>query len=73
MSSMSRRVFATSWFFLLVDRSPLRFLCMCPLAVAVDGGRYFSSDGTSPGKDSNWLSLTALRSVVAGGENNDWW
>ena len=72
MSAKSRRASITSWVLFLVDCSPLRFLCMCPLAVAVDGGRCFSSDGTSPGKDSNWLFLTALRSVVVGGENSDW-
>ena len=71
MSATSRRASATSWFLLLVDCNPLRFLCMCSLAVAVDSERCFSSDGTSPGKGSNWLFLTALRSVVAGGENSD--
>ena len=71
MSATSSRASAMSCFALLVDLRPLRFLCMCPLAVAVDGGRCLSKDGTKPGKESSWALLTALRRVTTGGENND--
>ena len=72
MSATSRRASAMSCLALFVDRTYLRFLCICPLAVAVDDGRCLSRDGTKPGKVFNCSLLTALRSVTTGGENNDW-
>ena len=71
MSATSSRASAMSCLVLLVDLRPLRFLCMCPLAVAVDDGRCLSKDGTKPGKESSRALLTALRRVTTGGENND--
>ena len=71
MSSKSNLASLISFVLALVDLMPLRFLCMCPFAVAVDGGRCFSKEGTSPGNESNCLFLMALRRVVVGGENND--
>ena len=71
MSSKSSLASMVSCVLLLVDRIPLRFLCMCPFAVAVDGGRCFNKEGTNPGKELSWLFLIALRSVVVDGENSD--
>ena len=71
MSSKSILASFASCGLFLVERIPLRFLCMCPVAVAVDGGRCFNNEGTKSGKESSWLLFMALRSVVAGGENND--
>ena len=72
MSATSRRASMMFCLELLVDCSPLQFLCICPLDIAVDGGRCLSNDGTKPGKESSCSFLTTLRSVAAGGENNDW-
>ena len=71
MSSKSILAFFISCVLFLVERIPLRFLCMCPFAVAVDGGRCFGKEGTNPGKELSWLFLMALRSVTVGGENSD--
>ena len=51
MSSKSNLASCISFVLLLVDRIPLRFLCICPFAVAVDGGRCLSKEGTNPGKE----------------------
>ena len=71
MSSKSSLASFISCVLFLVERIPLRFLCMCPFAVAVDGGRCFSKEGTNPGKELSRLFLMALRSVTVGGENSD--
>ena len=71
MSSRSNLASFISFGLALVDLIPLRFLCMCPLAVAVEGGKCFSREGTNPGNELSCLFFIALRSVVVGGENND--
>ena len=53
MSAKSRWASLRAAVFALVDLMPFRFLCMWPLAVPVDGGRFFSSDRIRPGKESN--------------------
>ena len=53
MSSKSNLASLISFVLALVDLMPLRFLCMCPFAVAVDGGRCFSKEGTSPWNELN--------------------
>ena len=52
ISSTSARASNISWRLLLVDRSPLRTRTICPLAVALDAGRYLVMRFLSkPGND----------------------
>ena len=74
ISSKSRRASLIILACDLVERRPFRGSLICPLCVAVDGGRCLSSCSVNPGKEDNPLVFfNALRIVVVGGENSDWW
>ena len=58
---------------LVVDRMPLRVRFMCPLAVAVDSGRYFwTRFDVIFGKQMSWSLSMALQNVSSVGEKRHW-
>ena len=59
---------------LVVERMPFLVLFMCPLAVAVDSGRYFRTKAeVMRGKPISWSLSMALQSVSMVGEKRHWW
>ena len=61
-------------FCLVVERMPFLVLFMCPLAVAVDSGRYFRTKAeVMRGKPISWSLSMALHSVSMVGEKRHWW
>ena len=52
----------------------LRVRRRCPLAVAVDSGKYFRTcDEVIGGKPMSWSLSSALHNVSMVGENRHWW
>ena len=57
----------------IVNQTFFGTLCMCPLMVAVDGGRCFVTDSlVSTGTSSSWLLLIAFKIVAVVGEKKQW-
>ena len=58
---------------LLVERMPCLVRFMCPLSVAVDGGKYLLINSwDKPGNVRSWLFLMAARIVDGGADKNTW-
>ena len=58
---------------LVVDRMPRRVRFICPLAVAVDSGRYFWTRlDVILGKPISWSLSMALQKVLSVGEKRHW-
>ena len=73
MSSTCALASRISAMLLLVDWIPWRMRCICPLSVAVEGGRCFlMSSWVRPGKDDSWPLLMAFSNVDLGGEHRLW-
>ena len=74
MSFTLARASNISWQLLLVDCSPWRTLTMCPLAVAVESGRYFRSFLLKPGNDcSSFGWFCSARNIADfGGDPMHW-
>ena len=59
--------------FFLVDRTFFGTLCMWPLMVADDGGKFFVTDSfVSPGTPSSLLLMVAFKKVAVVGEKKHW-